>query len=302
MNSILIVVNPNSGEKQAAEYGEALVDIFDAKGIHNELYVTSSEQDHKEIGEILKKDKFESVAVLGGDGTISRFVNAIAELKKRPEILLLPFGTTNNLARALEMDMNVDTLIEKIENKQLTKKSIDIGKLNDHYFISTVSVGSIPEIAWKVDEDSKEKLGPFAYVKEGLKVLNKDETFSVTIKTDEEKIQHDEIQLVVIGLTNSVFGIPTFFNDGAIDDGYLYLFGLKSSDLVEEISTLANFALWNEEKSEGDDISFSSKFSRAEIESTTQMHLAVDGEKGPQFPITLEILHKHLTFIVPEKD
>lgn len=301
MNSVLIIINPSSGDNSASEYGNQLREILDDKGIDTRLFKTSNKQKCGEIKEILKKYNYDTVAILGGDGTISNLVNEMAELEDRPEVLLLPLGTTNNLARALQIELDLDVLLEKIGAEEFTRKKIDIGRMNKQHFVSTLSAGSLPEIAWQAEDKLKEQFGSFAYVLEGLKVLNKDESFSLKIMTDDEVIVYEDIRLLVIGLTNSIFGIPIFFEEGEVDDGKLHLFALKSSNLLNEASAVARFVFWDD-TAKDNELSYAAQFTKARIESSTELHLAVDGEKGSQFPIELEVLHNHLTFIVPEKN
>lgn len=304
MEKILIVVNPTSGEKAGVDLAEKLNELFEQKGIEAQLYETKGDDDFGELVHDAMNNGIDKVAVLGGDGTISEFTTQISNLEKRPEILLIPLGTTNNLARALNTELDMDNLLEKVKQDELVKKQADVGQVNDDYFISTLSAGSLPEVAWKTDDDVKEIFGSFGYVLEGITAINEDETFNLSIQTEAEKIELKSVALVVIGLSNSVFGIPTFFENGEIADGHLHLYALKDSKLMQEAASLAHHIFPNAEDSEemNDDLSYVHSFKKASIHSTTDLNLAIDGEKGPSFPVELGILHKHLTFLVPEKN
>lgn len=303
MKNVLIISNPNSGQKQGTEMADSLRSILQEKGITTMNYETKGDDDFHHLIETYMSKGFDTIAILGGDGTVSRIVNDVAELDNRPKILLMPLGTTNNLARSLQTELDLEQLLVKIENDNLVEQQIDIGKINDQYFISTVSVGSIPEIAWKADDDVKEKFGPFGYVLEGMQVLNEQKSFDVTIKTDVEEFILDEAFIIVVGLSNSVFGIPTFFKNAQIDDGKLDMYILKHSDLLSEVGTLARHVLPNEtdNNEKEDELSHTTSFTQATLDSASDMNFAVDGEKGPKFPVELKILNKHLTFIVPKE-
>lgn len=304
MENVLIIANPTSGEKTGVELGKKLSSVFNYKGLNTEMYETKGDDDFKKIVQESLEKGIDTVAILGGDGTISEFSTQISELEKRPDILLVPLGTTNNLARALKTELDMDALLEKVEENVLIKKQADVGHFEDRYFVSTLSAGSLPEIAWKTDDDVKEMFGSFGYILEGISAINEDETFDLTIQTDTDSIELADVTLVVIGLSNSVFGIPTFFEDGEIDDGKVYLYALKTSNLMEEGASLAHHIFPGTENSEekNDELSYITSFEKARIESSTDLNLAIDGEKGPTFPIELDVLHKHLTFLVPEAD
>lgn len=304
MKKILIITNPTAGDKAGVEGAERLKKTFNQKDVGIKLYETTGEDDFKSLVEEALADGFDTVAILGGDGTISEFTAQVSDLENRPKILLIPMGTTNNLARALNTELNFDLLVEKVDSDILIEKEADVGQLNDRYFVSTLSAGSLPEIAWKADDDVKEMFGSFGYILEGISAINEDETFELIIKTEADEIVLEDISLIVIGLSNSVFGIPTFFENAEINDGKFHLYALKTSNLMEEAASLAHHVVADMDAGENvnNELSFITSFNKATIEADTEIHMAIDGEKGPTFPIELDILHNHLTFLVPETD
>jgi YegS/Rv2252/BmrU family lipid kinase len=302
VEKILIITNPTSGDKTGVQGAERLKQLFEQKDVPTMLYETTGEDDFKSLLNEAQAEGFQTVAILGGDGTISEFNAQISDLAERPDILLVPMGTTNNLARTLKTELDFDLFLEKVKNNNLVKKKADVGQINDKYFISTLSAGSLPEIAWKADDEIKEMLGSFGYILEGISAINEDETFELTIKTEDDEKHLEDITLVVVGLSNSVFGIPTFFDGGQIDDGKLYLYALQTSNLMEEAASLGRHIVANKENDgeEDNELSYITSFKKATIEATTDLNLTIDGEKGPTFPVELSILQKHLTFLVPE--
>lgn len=304
MKKILVVANPTSGSKFGLNTAELLLDLFDKKNIEANLYETTGEDDFRQLTLEALETGYDTFAILGGDGTISEFVSKISALDERPNILLIPTGTTNNFAQALETEMNVDRLLLKIEQNELVKKQTDVGQVNDEYFISTLSAGSVPEMAWRTDERLKEVFGSFGYVLKGISVANEDKQFDITIQTPREDITVTDVKLLIVGLSNSVFGIPSFFDNGAVNDGKLQLYILKSSTLIEEAKSITQHIMPMNRKSnsEDDTLSFTMSFKKASLQASGNLNLAKDGEKGPKFPVEVGILDNHLTFIVAESD
>lgn len=299
MQKVLIIYNPNSGSKNSTDIAYKLNTILENKGVVTASYATTGDDDFKQLINNYMAKGFDSVATLGGDGTISQIVNAIATFENRPNILLLPTGTTNNLARSLCLNLNIDKYLSEIEQGQLKTKEIDVGKINDNYFISTVSVGSIPEVAWKTNEKLKEKLGSLGYVLDSFQVLNEEKTFDIQIKADGQEHLIEDITLMIIGVSNSVFGVQTFFEDAEIDDSYLHVYLLKQGDLLTKMGTLVKDVLPNRQDNT-DDNSYRMKFKEATIDSNMVLNFALDGEKGPEMPASLEVLPKRLTFYIIE--
>lgn len=298
MKKILIVANPTSGSKFSKETAQQLIEILQAKDMKANLYETTGEDDFRQLTVKSLEMGYDTFAILGGDGTISEFISQISDLDERPKILLIPSGTTNNFARALGTELNLERLLSKIEQNEWTEKQADVGQVNDDYFISTLSAGSLPEISWKTDDDLKEIFGSFGYVLEGLSVLNEDKSFDLTLQTPIEELTITDVSLLVIGLSNSVFGVSTFFEEGKIDDGMLQLYALKASNLMEEVKSMTQHIIPGNNTE--DSLSFTTSFKKATLQVSEDFHLAKDGEKGPKFPIELNVLPNHLTFLVAE--
>ena len=306
MDKIFLVVNPHSGEKNGRAFVQKLEPILSKKNILTHMYETTGNDNFKAITEKALEKGFKTVLIVGGDGTISEYVNQIADLTIRPSIILLPLGTTNNLARALHTELDDEKLLNKVGKFNFIEKQIDVGKMNDRYFVSTVSVGAIPETAWKTDDDIKEKLGPFAYLIKGLDTLTNQKNFDVTMVLDGIEQAYYDVFLIVIGLSNSVFGIPTFFNEATIDDGRFHLFILKNDSLLNEVGSIAQqiFDETNSPEKDRDNESmvYTTSFKEGRMYSKTPFSFTVDGEKGSEFPVNLVVYPNHLTFLVPEKD
>lgn len=299
MEKILIIYNPSSGSKNSTDITNKLNAILQNREITTSVYATTGDDDFKQLINTHMAKGFDSVATLGGDGTISQIVNAIATFEKRPRILLIPTGTTNNLARSLGLDLNIDKYLSEIEQGRLKTKAVDVGKINEDYFVSTVSVGSIPEMAWKTNEEHKEKFGSLGYVLDSFQVLNEEKNFDIQIKADGQVQLIEDVTLMIIGLSNSVFGIQTFFENAEIDDGYLHVYLLKQGDLLTKMGTLVKDVLPNRQDSPGDN-SYSLKFKEATVDSNVVLNFALDGEKGPGMPAKIKVLNKHITFYVIE--
>ena len=300
MKQVLIIVNPNSGDKSGETVGNTLQEQLEENKIETKIYQTTGEDNFKELIQTEMDNNLDLVITLGGDGTISEVINGIAPLEQRPKVLSLPLGTTNNFVRALGMELDLDHLLSAIEENDIEERGVDVGRINDQYFISTVSVGSIPEVAWKTDDHMKEELGSLAYIFEGAKVINEFTPLDIQIETKEGSHILDDVFLVIIGLTNSIFGIQSFFDEATYDDGKIHFYALKKSNLINEASSIIKHIIdRNNEEEVNDELSFVTSFKKAKIRSSSSLNSAIDGEKGPEFPLELEVLHKHITFLVP---
>ncbi len=99
----------------------------------------------------------DSVFAMGGDGTVNEAISGIASHEERPRFGFFPLGTVNDLARALAIPLDPEEAIESFSLNHSRK--IDIGKINDDYFMNVVAIGIIPAAINNVEVEEKTKLG-----------------------------------------------------------------------------------------------------------------------------------------------
>ena len=108
--------------------------------------------------------------VHGGDGTINEVVNGIAGLKKRPQLGIIPAGTTNDYARALKIPRESPVEAAKVIAAGKTVK-MDIGMANDNYFVNIAGGGLLTELTYSVPSELKSLFGYLAYLAKGAELL-----------------------------------------------------------------------------------------------------------------------------------
>src|SRR5699024_12855134 len=90
---------------------------------------------------------FDLVIVAGGDGTINEVIKGIAPHEHRPRVGIIPAGTTNDFARALAIPRDIKKAVNIILDEN-NVKPLDIGQVNDHYFVSNAGGGGVTELAY----------------------------------------------------------------------------------------------------------------------------------------------------------
>ncbi|WP_414840356.1 diacylglycerol/lipid kinase family protein [Carnobacterium sp. TMP28] len=291
----MIVVNPSSGSEKAKEYVSQLNSRL--KEQFDEIVVKETQKagDALNFSAQASKEQFGAVFLMGGDGTVNEGINGVAKQEYQPDIGIIPLGTINNFARVLGISMKPEEAIKQIDFKY--KKDVDIGKVNDQFFVSTVSAGSIPETVQHVDEKSKETFGSLAYLLEGIKALNNDETLMYQMTLDGQDFE-EEYSMVLVGLSSFVFGIETVFSFAKMDDGYFNMLCLKESTATEKIKLIPE--LLHNDENYSDKLSVKRfKSAKLKIKKDKKMNATVDGDKGPAFPIQFDIYPKFLTVFVP---
>lgn len=291
MAKVLLVVNPSSGGEKAEEFQEMarekLAQYFE------EVVVKHTEKagDASAFAKAAAREQFEAVFVMGGDGTVNEGISGLAEEAYRPTFGFFPLGTVNDLARALQMPLDP---AEAIQSLDLTKtKSLDIGRINDDYFMNVVAVGTIPQAVNETTVEEKTRLGKFAYAISALKNLaaNQSYTFQVELDGVEKVI---ESSTVLIGLTNSIGGFEQLLPEATVSDGLLHFLYLKDSNLLESLQTLPSLLTGVEESNArvGYHQVKEIKLSVADAEETLRVN--VDGDEGSKLPVTIKVFPSHL--------
>ena len=149
VRKILLVVNPTGGVRNGLEILKNIKPIFEAGGIELEIIETKYAGHAKDIAKAMEIEKFESLCLVGGDGTMHESVNGMytREDNKRIPIGLIPAGTGNSLMHDFNcLDPNIAA---KWIIKGYTKK-IDLAEISmEHklvYAFNIIGWGMITDI------------------------------------------------------------------------------------------------------------------------------------------------------------
>jgi len=236
MRQAMIIINPSSGKEEALEHIRNAEQVLIEQGYQVTIQETAKELDATRYCVTACEECYDLVVSIGGDGTLHETLNGLINQKHHPRLGVVPLGTANDFARALQIPLNPENAIRTLASSRV--KTVDIGRLNDRLFANVVAVGSIAESLSSVSSEDKTKLGTFAYLKEGLKELTSTSAHPLAIQYD-EKIWEGESLLFLAVLTNSVGGFESLIPDAAVDDGLLHCFIIKDLSISSSPSTLA---------------------------------------------------------------
>ncbi|GEE05942.1 UNVERIFIED_CONTAM: diacylglycerol kinase family lipid kinase [Streptococcus canis] len=289
MKKALLIVNPASGGEKAKEYEtkmhHKLAQYFDNVIIRH----TKESGDAKVFAHEASEQHYHSVFVMGGDGTVNEAINGISGHAERPYFGFLPLGTVNDLARALDIPLDPEEAIDSLDLDN--PRALDVGQVNDDYFMNIVAIGNIPESINNVDDKAKTALGPLAYFLSGLKqvVTNRSHTFQVTRDGKEDQLKSS---LILVGLTNSIGGFDQMTANAKVDDGYLHLVYIKDHNFFETLAALPS--LFSAETEGSDQLGYERvKEVKIDLEGE-KLTSNVDGDEGDDLPLTIKVLPSHL--------
>ena len=121
-----------------------VLDILENAGYETSCHATTKAGDAiAEAASLLRAALILSLAA-GGDGTINEVVNGMAEQEYRPKLGMIPVGTTNDFARALQIPRDIEQLLKSLLKGDTIP--VDIGRMNDKYFINIAGGGRLTEL------------------------------------------------------------------------------------------------------------------------------------------------------------
>ncbi len=295
MKRARIIYNPTSGRELFKRHLPEVLEKLEKAGYETSCHATTGAGDATNAARIAVERKYDLVIAAGGDGTINEVVNGLAEQEYRPTLGIIPVGTTNDFARAIGVPRNIDGACDVIVEGNSVP--IDIGRINDKYFVNIAGGGRLTELTYEVPSKLKTMLGQLAYYLKGMEMLPSIRPTEVSIEYD-GKLFEGEIMLFLVSLTNSVGGFEKLAPDSSLNDGLFDLLILKKANLADFIK-VATLAIRGEHIN--DPHVLYTKANRVKVNPTEKMQINLDGEYGGLLPGEFVNLYKHINVLVSKE-
>ncbi|WP_232697554.1 diacylglycerol kinase [Brevibacillus daliensis] len=296
MKRARLIYNPTSGREAVRRQLPDILDILEGAGYETSCHATTGEGDATREAALAVERDFDLIVVAGGDGTIYEVINGIAEKKNRPELGIIPCGTTNDLARALGLPKSITKACQIIAAGRT--RPIDVGKINNRYFINIAGGGTLTELTYEVPSKLKTIIGHMAYYIKGIEKLPSISPTHIRIETRDGVIVDEEIMLFLISNSNSVGGFEKLAPHANLGDGKLDCLVLKKTNLAE-LLRIVSMALKGDHIKDPHVIYFQTDYIKATAKDNHQVLINLDGELGGQLPCECYALGRHLNIFVP---
>ncbi|MBZ5202749.1 diacylglycerol kinase [Planomicrobium chinense] len=293
MKRARIIYNPTSGRELFRKHLPEVLEKMEKAGYETSCHATTGEGDATVAASIAVNRNYDLIVAVGGDGTLNEVVAGVSQFENRPKIGLIPMGTTNDFARAVHIPRDINKAVDIIiQGKSIP---VDVGMMNERYFINIAGGGRLTELTYEVPSKLKTVLGQLAYYLKGIEMLPSIRASNVRIEYDGQ-VFDDKAMLFLIGLTNSVGGFEKLAPDASINDGKFTLLILKELNMAEFIR-VASLALRGEHLSDPHVIY--AKASKISVSSNERVLLNLDGEYGGLLPATFVNHARHIEVMVP---
>lgn len=289
MKKVKLIYNPYAGDRSFPRHIDSFIEKFQKAGYKVDIFRSMEPGDFgRGLNDI--DESFNFLAVAGGDGSANQILNVMKKKKIDLPLAIIPAGTVNDFASYLGMTQSIEKSFDKILEHNI--KEIDIGCVNDRYFLNVCVGGVISNISQGTDTELKNRLGKVAYYLHGVTELPKVKPMSLRITTSEKEIEGDFLVYFIFN-SKGAGGFKNVAQKAAIDDGVFDFIAVKSGNLIKLTSAAAR--LFQGEKVESENLIYlQDNYFKIEClkEDCNTEFCDIDGEKGPSIPLEINIFPK----------
>ncbi|MDA5559909.1 diacylglycerol kinase family lipid kinase [Exiguobacterium sp. MMG028] len=287
----LIISNPKSGTSETM-LGEVLGTI---ESLYEEIIIKKT----REIGDALRFAKesglFDHLIVIGGDGTLNEVVNGLMtlELEERPTVGIIPAGTCNDFARALELPIQPTQAASIIKSNH--EQHVDVIQVDEMYALNFVGVGLIADTSRQIDPDEKESLGSIGYFLATIRQFREADPFQIRLRRGDELLYEGDVSFLYVGNGSYLGTVPTKLETQSFSDGMLEVvhsssigFPMIRQLLAQQLGLDQKSEEWNHFQT-----------SHVEVELNEPQVIDIDGEHFETDHLSIQIREQALTFLTP---
>lgn len=283
MKKILMVYNPTSGEGRITNRLEDIVKLHHTEGYELVLQEINGNLDlEKVLLKMKDEDDYSYIIVAGGDGTVNMMINALIKLNIDIPLGVIPAGTANDFASHIGMPSDILEASRRILASK--PKRIDIGRINDKYFMNVASTGLFTDVSQKTNQSLKNTIGKIAYFLKGIQEIPNFKKIPIKIKSKEYNYE-GEVFVILVFNGNSAGSMDIAYNADMFD-GKLDVIILNPESLLEVFPLLMKLIM---KKSLEDTVGLT-YFQTDELSLETNIQgltTDIDGEYGPELPLKI---------------
>ncbi|NKB66870.1 MAG: YegS/Rv2252/BmrU family lipid kinase [Candidatus Latescibacteria bacterium] len=163
----LILANPHAGGGRRRRRVAEVAALVRAAGRPVDVHWCESTEEALSLLPRAIDTGLQRLIVSGGDGTLHRLLPILAS--SRLELALLPFGTSNDFARALDLPRRPQDLAQLLLNGR--PRSLDLGRLGERFFATVATCGLDADISQAMLEGQLPFSGTLGYLYAALSRL-----------------------------------------------------------------------------------------------------------------------------------
>ena len=239
-----LIVNPVSGTDSAPDLLPLLNERLRERFGDVDIVMTVRRGDAARLAEAAAREGYERLFVAGGDGTLNEALNGVAAVEgalSRVTFGVVPLGTGNDFAGALGLpEDDIEEAVEVLASGRTV--AVDVGVLNERFFVNVSAGGFIAEVSDAVNPQLKTLTGKFAYIIGGAQVLMDYEQVGARVSVDGGPGRRTELEMFAVCNSRLVGGGRLIAPHAIIDDGLLDVCLVNDMSTLEFLGLLTSVA------------------------------------------------------------
>ena len=291
MKKIKFIYNPTAGDSSIIDKLDEIIKVHQQKG-YSIFPIRLDDLNNMEKALEDINCGYSHILVAGGDGTVDLLINQMMELKVDLPIGILPTGTANDFSTYIGMPMDIiDACRQILESRPI---KMDLGKVNDRYFVNVASAGLFTDVSQKTDSKVKNTIGKLAYYLKAIEQIPNFKKIPVKIASEDAKYNGDMYMILVFNgrmAGNIELAYRPHGNDGKLD-----VILIKAESLVDLFPLLIKFLKGDHLEEPVGLLYFQTEELYIETDDNTLV-TDIDGERGPDFPLKIECVKSAISVL-----
>lgn len=290
---VRFVYNPHSGERTILGHLDDIISRYQKKGFVIMPYQLTFEAAPEGMLEGVDDEHFHHVLIAGGDGTVNAVVNEMKRKGLDVPIAVLPTGTANDFAKLFGMPGRIPEAVDAILKGDIRR--VDIGKVNDRYFINVLSCGLFTDVSQKTPTVMKNTFGKLAYYFSSMQELPNFKKIHLDIESKE--VVFNDSCLVFFVFNGRTAGNMRFAYLSDAQDGLLDVLILKGDNVVDTIRMVFHFLGGAGRDYPKGVVHFKTR--RLKVTSEESVSIDIDGEGGVTTPVEIACVEGGIQVVCP---
>ncbi len=293
MDNYHFIVNPIAGAGHSKRLFSEAQDIMEKEGIAY-THVLSKEPGHvSELVRTAVEVGHKKIVAVGGDGTVRKSAQVIMG-RNDVAMGILPFGTGNDLARALKIPFDPCGALNVLFEGRV--RPMDMGIANGCAFANVAGFGFDTEVIVRTEKFKRRFGGMLPYILGVIQALVSLKPIRMHLTADGREIYVEALLVAVANGTHYGGGMYVSPSSDPFD-GKLDVCLVKKVGLIKLLFLLPAFIKGHHINKKPVDY-FSTRELR--IESSVNHSINLDGELGSSTPVTFGIIPGALNIFVPD--
>lgn len=274
LKKLMLIINPVSGKRTSLRFLPDIIRIFYENRYAVTVFSTGKAGDATEYAK-LYANEFDIIVCIGGDGTLNETITGIVESGCDIPLGYIPSGSTNDFASCHGISSDMLTAALNIATGK--PKSVDLGKIGNHYFTYVAAFGAFSWLSYTTPQNLKNRLGHSAYLLDAVKDLPKIKSHHLKFDVGDFVCEGDYIFGAVCNSTSVAGTISLPDNIVDTGDGRFEVLLVHEPQTILDFQNIVHGVLTQDYSSPFLDFFQASSL---KIEAPSELEWSLDGERG----------------------